>query len=100
MGWSYGREKFHIQKAQGNRPQIMQGAFGSRVQRNNRQKSDRAAALQPGEVSQYVMRLCQESFFGAVTHDELKTFDSLNAGRKRDEVERKYRCSAVRFIGI
>jgi hypothetical protein len=69
MGWSYGREKFHIQKAQSNRPQIMQGAFGFRVQRNDRQEPDSAVALQPGQVSQYVMRICQESFFGTVRHN-------------------------------
>src|SRR3954451_13806397 len=65
----------------------MQGAFGFRIRQNNRQKPDRAAALQPGQISQYVMRIRQESFFGAVRHNELKTFVTLNAGRGRAEVK-------------
>ena len=36
MGWSYGREKFHIQKAQSDRPQIMEGVFSFRIRQNNR----------------------------------------------------------------
>src|SRR3954469_1607771 len=98
MGWSYGREKFHIQKAQANRPQIMQGAFGFRVRQNDRQKSDRAVALQTGQISQYVMRICRPSFFGSVTHDRLNALVSLNACRTRAESERKYRRSDVGYI--
>ncbi len=36
MGWPYGGEKFHIQKTQSNRPQIVQGVFNVRIRRNNR----------------------------------------------------------------
>ena len=49
MRWSYGGEKFRIQKVQGDRPQIVQGVFGFRFDRmTGRKPTDLSLSARPG----------------------------------------------------